>query len=67
MAFTSKLTYHRRLFIGLVVYSCLMVGCFSVFQYFRERDFKAEELNGRLQLVNDWVLNELDENGSLRF
>lgn len=61
MSSWGKLTYHRRLFIGLVSYSLVLVGCFAVFQYFRERDFKAEELNLQLQSVNDKILDELIE------
>ena len=55
----NKLTYHRRLFIGLVTYSLVLMGCFAVFQYHREREFKAEELNLQLQALNDRLLDEL--------
>ena len=56
-----RLNYARRLFAGLVVYSAILVGCFAVFQYFRERDFKAEELDLRLQTVNERILDELED------
>ena len=59
MALWRKMTYHRRLFAGLVVYSLALAACFAVFQYMREKEFKAEELNARLQTVNDRILTEL--------
>lgn len=60
MAFSNKLTYHRRLFLGLIVYSVILVGSFAVFQYFREKEFKADELNMQLQMVNAEMLEALD-------
>ena len=57
---SHKTSYHHRLFIGLVVYSWLLVGCFAVFQYYRERRYKADELDAQLQLINNRVLTEYD-------
>ncbi len=65
MASWIRLTYHRRLFLGLVAYSWLMLVCFAVFQYHRERQLKADELNLRLQAVNDYILRGLAENDSV--
>lgn len=56
-----RITYHQRLFWGLVLYSLLLLGCFAVFQYNREKRFKAEELNLRLQSVNAYIIDNLDE------
>lgn len=55
-----RLTYHKRLFLGLLFYSWLLVGSLALFQYQREKKFKAEELNSRLQVVNDLILSRLD-------
>ena len=60
MASWNKPTYHRRLFLWLLVYSWTMVLCFAAFQYHRERRFKAEELNSRLQILNISLLAETD-------
>lgn len=65
MASVFKLTYHRRLFLGLLAYSWLLLGCFAVFQYTREKHFKAEELNVRLQTVNDAILENMEGPGDL--
>lgn len=54
-----KISYHRRLFIGLVAYSLLMAVCFAVFQYHRERQFKVQELDSRLQDLNAMILEKL--------
>lgn len=56
MASWFKLTYHRRLFLGLVAFLWLMLVCFAVFQYHREKQFKADELNLRLQIVNGRII-----------
>ena len=48
----NKITYPQRLFLWLLGYSVLLVGCFVVFQYGREKEFKAGELNTKLQLIN---------------
>lgn len=61
MAFSNKLSYHRRLFAGLVLYSVILVACVAIFQYHREKSFKAEELNQRLQMYNDRLLDEIAE------
>ena len=57
----NKLSYPQRLFVWLLGYSLLMVGCFVVFQYHREKEFKAEEIDKQLQLINTYILTELRE------
>ena len=57
----SRLSYHRRLFLLLLAFSWTLVGCFVLFQYGREKHFKAERLNARLQLFNLRMLDALDE------
>lgn len=64
MASRFKLTYHRRLFAGLVTFLWLMLLCFALFQYHREKRFKAEELNLRLQTVNDRIIDVLSAGDS---
>lgn len=59
MASWSRLTYARRLFLWLVAYSLVMVACFVSYQYIREKEFKADELDLRLRLVNERILTEL--------
>jgi len=56
----NRLSYPWRLFIWLVGYSLLLVGCFVVFQYGREKQFKTEELNARLQVINTEILERID-------
>lgn len=55
----GRLTYDRRLFAGLVIYSLLLMACYAVFQYIREKEFKAEELNIKLQAINSRILDSL--------
>lgn len=59
MGLLTKPRYHRRLFAGLVIYSALLVGCFAFFQYMREKQYKADELNARLQIINRLLLDSI--------
>ena len=65
MASRNKPTYHRRLFSWLLAYSWLMVLCFAAFQYHRERRFKAEELNIRLQSLNESLLASIGQSDTV--
>lgn len=58
---SNSLTYPRRLFLWLLGYSALLVGCFIIFQYNREREFKSGEMNTRLQTINTYILTELEQ------
>ena len=57
----SRFSYHRRLFLLLLAFSWALVACFVTFQYSREKRFKAERLDARLQLFNLRLLDENDE------
>lgn len=57
----SSLSYHRRLFLLLLAFSWALVACFIVFQYGREKQFKAERLDTRLQLFNLRMLDALTD------
>lgn len=59
MASMLRVSYEKRLFFALVIYSIVMVGCFAAFQYQRERTFKAEELNIKLQYINRSLLDNI--------
>lgn len=64
MAWIDKLSYHRRLFAALLIYSLAMVAAVAAFQYQRERRHKAETLDARLQGVNARLLQELARGAS---
>lgn len=56
----KRLTYARQLFLWLLGYSVLLVGSLVVFQYHREKDFKKDEVNTQLQLINRFILARLE-------
>lgn len=60
MDLKSKFSFHRRLFLLLLTFSWVLLACFVAFQYEREKHFKAENLNFRLQLFNIRLLDALD-------
>jgi hypothetical protein len=43
----------------------VIVGFFVVFQYHREKQFKTEQLNGRLQVLNAQIIAQLDSTGQV--
>ena len=57
-----KLSYHRRLFLMLLTFSWTIILSFIGFQYFREKQYKSEFLNAKLQLYNTNLLKSI-ENG----
>lgn len=56
-----NLSYHKSLYIILLAFIWLLVGCFITFQYAREKDFKSVALNEQLQICNIYVLESLDK------
>ncbi len=66
MASGIKITYHKRLFLLLIVISWTIIFCFIGFQYFREKQYKAEFLNAQLQLYNRHLLTKIAEGGSFQ-
>lgn len=60
-ALRNRFSYHRRLFLLLLTFSWTLVACFITFQYSREKRFKAERLDARLQLFNLRLLDALGE------
>lgn len=54
-----RLPYHWRLFLLLLTFSWVLVAALVAFHYGREKHFKAELLNDRLQLVNTRLADAL--------
>lgn len=54
MAMASfRLSYHHRLFLLLLVFAWSLIAIFIVFQYDREKEYKAAQLNTLLQYYNN--------------
>ncbi len=64
MASAIKLSYHKRLFLLLIVFSWTIIFCFIGFQYFREKQYKAEFLNAQLQIYNRHLLTTIKADSS---
>lgn len=65
MALSNKLNYPARLFLWLLSYTVLLAGTFVTFQYFREKEFKAELINTRLQTINTYIISEIEEGNDI--
>lgn len=55
----GRLHFYQYIFLCLEVYSWLMVGSVGIYQYYREREIKVAEINGRLQTINELVIHRL--------
>jgi two-component system OmpR family sensor kinase len=60
-----KLPFHRRLLLYLLVFAFFYLLCFLAFQYNKEKDYKIEELNDRLQIINVQAFYTYKEKGDL--
>lgn len=56
-----RLSYRRQLFLLLVGFSWAVIACSVAFQYGRERRYKAERLDARLQLLNTQIIDALSD------
>ncbi len=65
MASTYKIPFHRRLFYYLLLFSYAYLICFVVFEYNKEKTYKLERLNERLQVVNLQAENAYQVKGNL--
>ena len=65
MGFRFKISYHKRLYGSLVIYSLFLLGCFAIFQYHREKEFKADEMDSRQQEINEEILAGMAEGKSI--
>lgn len=59
--------FSKSLFIGLLSYSCLLGGAMIAYQYHREKQFKAAELNAALQVVNNHIIADIDSVEAIDF
>ena len=62
----SILPFHQRLFILLLTFSWVVVACFLTFQYNREKQFKVEQVNTRLQAANEQIFELLEEHVNIQ-
>lgn len=65
MASRFRISYHKRLYGALVIYSIFLLGCFAIFQYHREKEYKADEMNSRLQVLNEELIAEMADGKSI--
>ena len=61
MASEIKISFHKQLFLQLIIFSWTIVLCFIGFQYQREKEYKSEFLNAQLQQYNRHLLNTIEE------
>lgn len=61
MASATNISYHKRLFLQLILFSWAMVLCFIGFQYIREKEYKSEFLNAQLQQYNRHLLSAVED------
>lgn len=57
-----KLTYHKRLFLILLIFTWTMMLSFIGFQYYREKQYRSEVLNAQLQVYNRQLIGTIENN-----
>ena len=62
MASAIKLTYHKRLFMMLLAFTCTLLLSFIGFQYYREKQYRSEVLNAQLQVYNKQLICTIENN-----
>ena len=62
MASPIKLTYHKRLFMMLLAFTCTLLLSFIGFQYYREKQYRSEVLNAQLQVYNKQLIGTIENN-----
>ena len=62
MASAIKLTYHKRLFMMLLAFTCTLLLSFIGFQYYREKQYRSEVLNAQLQVYNKQLIGTIENN-----
>ena len=60
MVSAIKLSYHRRLFMMLLAFTCTLLLSFIGFQYYREKQYKTEILNAELQVYNRQLIGTIE-------
>ena len=60
MASVIKLSYHKRLFLLLLLFYWSTIACFIFFQYVREKEYKSDFVNAQLQLYNRTLLQAIN-------
>ncbi|MBR5567942.1 MAG: HAMP domain-containing histidine kinase [Bacteroidales bacterium] len=60
MASEIKVTYHKRLFMMLLVFTWTIVLSFVGFQYYREKQYRSEILNAQLQVYNRQLIGTVE-------
>lgn len=61
MVSAIRLSYHKRLFLMLLAFSWTIILCSIGFQYLREKRYKSELLNARLQLYNRQLIETIED------
>ncbi|MDR0746203.1 MAG: two-component sensor histidine kinase [Mediterranea sp.] len=54
-------SFGQKLFLSVTLLFLIFVSIFIIFQYQREKKFKVELLNSKLQDCNDWIHRDLTE------
>lgn len=61
MALKNRISYSQRLFFLLVFFAGILMSGFVLFQYEREKQFKVENLNVQLQLLNAQIIDAIED------
>ena len=61
MAGKIRFPFHLRVFLTVLAFCWFLVGVFMILQYHREKEFKQQVLDTRLQMHNQRILEDLSK------
>ena len=64
--FNHRVSYQTRLFFIIIVFTWVLTFSFFALQYSREREYKIENVNDKLQLMNNRIIQMLDADTSIQ-
>ena len=64
--FNHRVSYQTRLFFIIIVFTWVLTFSFFTLQYSREREYKIENVNDKLQLMNNRIIQMLDADTSIQ-
>ncbi len=61
-----SINFHTRVFLTVMVICWVLVGVFMVFQYHREKEFKAKLLDSELQMYNSLIIDGMQDGETIK-
>lgn len=65
MAGKTKISFHHRVLFSLLALCWVLIAAFAIFQYQREKNFRADLMDTELQMHNRRIIDEIERGASV--